>query len=149
MYTKPRTTTCFWNCFLLCCFCFGFAWGFCFSKEKRQTQLFILNIVVGLSLYLSCLHVFLSMYFQSFMAHLPPHPQPRVAQVIFWLFTCGAVNERTVDWVHHDFKYDCSETLPWVFDFLTRFSPCYLMKQCLPHSAKVVMVLGCWFGLVE
>lgn len=63
-------------CFLLFCLFFVLGGAFVFSKEKRQTQLFILNIVVGfLFIYLVCMSSYRCIFSLLWPIYLLTHNQ--------------------------------------------------------------------------
>lgn len=121
-------------CFLFVCF-FGVGWAI-FSEEK------------GSVIYPKC----------CWASPLPcwcvfcwyPHPQSvwNGSKDILY-FHVWQVSVRIV-WVNHNFKYsDSSMTIFWVFAFLFYFCLCFLIKQCLTCSAKVMVVGSWWLILVS
>lgn len=146
MYTELRaTTTHLWNWFLLWFFWVwvGFLFLFvCFLREKASS---IIYPNYCWAFYLPCLHVFLLMSFQSMwpiysLTHSPEWPK--------WYFDFSRVgNKRELLtmilnlWLFWD-------TLLGAW-FLDLFFLMLVDWQCLPHTAKVMMVPGCWFWLVE
>lgn len=79
-YTKLRAQQ---HTFVIC------SWLFGMLPPSRKTNSTILSLILLLGfhfiypVYISCWCL------KSVVAHWPPQPQPRVAQVIFWLFKCG------------------------------------------------------------